>query len=339
MVKKKSGSTERALLILLVLGVAFFANQAGYLGTKIQIPGLTVTQPPPSQPPSGTAYTKGIVTTDVNAYDSLDVATARAVGTNVNVYWYAYRTGWVLLGSGDAADINVEDQDRNTIYAVASVPSGQNYYVDYAKMTTMNSRIRGVEYKDIDGDNVEEFVFRYDVADIPYASGTGKYSLPSVNVYLLTYDNSFTWPAAGKPADKTSVGTAKVTEYLEWYVSLSGEKKSLALSKIVLKVNTSDTSKVALKKLNIPGIGYLDGSSFTQDVLSTETRWTYTISNLLLNADYVKLPVNTMNKFDLTTTVEVDLATGNKLDFTLTLYYLDATESLQSTSDVVELAA
>jgi hypothetical protein len=335
MVKKKD-SGFKYLIGLLVIGMVFFANQAGYLGPKLQIPGLTVTQPPTTPPV--TAYTKGIVTTDVNAYDSLNIATARIVGTDVNVYWYAYRTAWVLLGSGDAVDINVEDQDRSTIFAVASVPSGKDYYIDYAKMSMMNSRIRGVEYKDIDGDNVKEFVFRYDIADIPYASGTGKYSLPSVNAYLLTYDDSFAWPAAGKPADITGVGEAKVTKYLEWYVSLSAEKTALALSKVVLKVNTSDTSKVALKKLNIPGIGYMDGSSFTQDILSTETKWTYTISTMLLNADYIKLPVNTMNKFELTTTVEVDLATDDVLTFTLTLYYFDATESLQSTSDAVNVS-
>jgi len=332
---------KNVLLVALAVVVLFMANQAGFLGPRIPIPGLTqLQQPAPPPPPPGPIYTEGIITTDVAAFDSLDIATSRTVGTNVNVYWYAQRNGqWVLLGSGDAADINAEERDRDIIYAVASVPSGQDYYVDYQKILSMNSRAQSMEYKDIDGDNVEEWAFRLDIADIPFASGTGKYSLPSFNVYLLTYDTSPTWPTAGRPGDHTGAGTTKVTKYLEWYTAASAEKKATALSKVVLAVNTSDISKVALKKLNIPGVGYLDGSSFDQDVLTSSIKWTYTISNLLYGADYIKLPVNTMNKFEFTTAVELDLASGDVLQFTLTIYHLDPTESQQSASDSVNVSA
>ena len=291
------------------------------------------------QPPSGSGYISGIMTTDVAAFDSLDIATSRTVGANVNVYWYAYRGGWVLLGSGDAADINIREEDHNTIYAVVSVPSGQNYYVDYQKIREMNPNVRSVSYEDIDGDNVEEFVFALDISNAPYAEGTGKYTLPCFNVYLLTYDSSFSWPSAGKPSDISSVGTSTVTKYLEWYISLSAEKTALAISKVVLVVNTSDVSKVTLKKLNIPGIGYLDGSSFDQDVLSNQIKWTYEISNTLYGSDYIKLPVNSLNKFEFTTAVELDLATNDVLQFTLYIYYFDASESLQSVSDSVIISA
>ena len=335
-------SQQRWLIGLLILLVLFFANQAGYLGPVIQIPGLTQ-QPAPAPSPGptpGTGYIAGIVTTDCAAFDSLDIATSRTIGTNVNVYWYAFRGGsWVLLGSGDGADINVQESDHNTIYAVVSVPSGQNYYVDYQKIQAMNDRVQSVEYKDIDGDNVEEFVFKLDIANIPYASGTGKYTLPCFNVYLLTYDSSFAFPSAGKPSDLTSVGTSKVTKYLDWYTEISAEKKAVAISKVVLVVNTSDVSKVTLKKLNIPGVGYLDGSSFDQDVLSNQIKWTYTISTTLYGADYIKRPVNALNKYEFTTAVELDLASGDVLQFTLYIYYFDATESLQSLSDSVIVSA
>jgi len=94
-----------------------------------------------------------------------------------------------------------------------------------------------------------------------------------------------------------------------------------------------------LKKLNIPGIGYLDGSSFDQDVLSNQIKWTYTISSTLYGADYITLPVNSLNKFEFTTAVELDLATNDVIQFTLYLYYFDATESLQSVSDSVIVSA
>jgi len=339
-VKHKEKNVLLACLVVLVL--VLFANQAGY----VTIPFLSQQPTGPSGPsgPSGPTtptVTTGIITTDVAAFDSLDIATSRTVGTNVNVYWYALRGGsWVLLGSGDAADINVEEQDNNIIYAVVSVPSGQSYYVDYQKIKSMNNRVQSVEYKDIDGDNVEEWVFRLDIKNIPFASGTGKYSLPCFNVYLLTDDTgSFAFPTAGKPADLTSVGTSKVTKYLEWYTALSAEKKAVAVSKVVLTVNSSDISKVKLVKLNIPGIGYLDGSSFEQDVLTSSIKWTYTISNQLYGANYLKLPVNSLNKQEFTTAVELDLASGDVLQFTLTIYQLDSAEGSVSDSDSVNVSA
>ena len=281
---------------------------------------------------------KGIVTSAVSAFDSLDIATARTVGTNVNIYWYAQRDGsWVLLGSGDADDINIQAADNEIIYCVMSVPSGQNYYVDYSKILSMNHQLESVQYMDIDGDNVEEYVFRQNIDDIPYASGTGKYNMPTVNAYLLTYDSSWSIPTGGQQADITNIGTTKVTKYLEWYSAFSAEKKAAGVCKVVLSINTSDISKVTLKKLNVPGVGYLDGSSFEQDVLTSSIKWTYTISNVLYQADYLKLPVNTINKQEFTTAIELDLASSDVLQASITIYYFDATESQQQLTDSVIL--
>jgi len=329
------------LIALIVLMALFNPATAAFIEqtTGIQLPWITVQQPSPgpSPGPSTPQHITGIVTTDVAAFDSLDIATSRTVGTNVNVYWYALRGGsWILLGSGDAADINVEEQDNDIIYAVVSVPSGQAFYVDYQKILSMNSRAQTVDYKDIDGDNVEEYVFRLDIAKIPYASGTGKYSLPCFNVYLLTYDSSHSLTS---PGNITSIGTSKVTKYAEWYTTMSAEKKALAISKVVITAGTSDTSKLKLLKVNVPGVGYLDGSSFEQDVLTSTIKWTYSISNQLYGADYIKLPVNTQNKFEFTVSLECDLASGDDISLKIDIYYLDSTESLASLTDTIYLQA
>lgn len=308
---------------------------AEYAGI-VDIPFLDVTKEE-EEKPTPTEVTKGIVTTDTAGFDSLDIATSRTIGTNVNVYWYALRGGqWVLLGSGDAADINVEKQDNEVVYGVVSVPSGQSYYVDYSKILSMNSRATSVEYKDIDGDNVEEYVFRLNVADIPFATGTGKYSLPCFNIYLLTYDSSHSLTS---PGNETSIGTSKVTKYIEWYSTMAAEKKAIAISKVVITFGEADTAKITLKKVNIPGVGYIDGSSFDQSVLTSSIKWTYSISNLLYGANYVKLPVNTLNKFEFTVAVEVDLATSDDISLKIDIYYLDSTESLASLTDTIYLQA
>jgi hypothetical protein len=307
-----------AALILFALAL----NQAGLLGPKLNLGGGQV-QPTPTP----TTYLSGTFTTDVSAYDALDIATTRGIGTAANVYWYAFRNQWVLLGGGNT-DVTVLKDDFNTIYCVVSPISGQEFYVDYRMMQSMNSRIQDVQYKDITGDNVEEYLFKYNIADSSYALGTGKYLIPKLNVYLLTYDDS---ASLSSPANQTGVGLVKVTKYIPWEVTLSGEKKALAICEVVLEVNVSDTSKTQLKKLNVPGIGNLDGSSFKRDVLSDRIKWTYTVSNVLYGSDYIKLPPNTNNKFDFTMQADIDLAAaGEGIDYTLTIRYFDEVEGLQS---------
>jgi hypothetical protein len=285
-------------------------------------------------------YPTAIVTTDVAGFDTLDISTSRTIGSDINVLWYRYQSGWIQLGSGDATDITVQEADNNNVYCVIQFPGSPSYYVDYQKILDMNTHLSWYSYEDITGDSVEEFVFKCDISGATYASATGKWNMPLVNVFLLTDDTgSFDIPSGGQPSDQTGIGESTVTKYVKWYGEISAEKKGIALYKVGIKANTSDISKIALKKVNIPGIGYLDGSSFTQDVLSSETKWTYTISeNILYGANYLERPVNDPNEFKFTTAVELDLATDDVITLTLYLYQLDASESSVSDSDAVNLA-
>jgi len=337
--KHKTKNVLIAVTVIMLLAVV--VNQTGYLGPRIDWSKLQLAEEEPTGPtgptgPTTPQVTTGIVTSDVAGFDSLDISTARTIGTNVNCYWYVQRGGlWVLLGSGDAADLNIEEQDANVMYAVCQVPSGQSFYVDYNKMLAMNSRLDAVDYADIDGDSLEEFIFTMDISSIPWASGTGKYTMPCLNVYLLTYDSS--WAFGTAPADQTNIGNTTVTKYVEWYTAMSAEKKGYALSKVVLVANISDISKITLKKCNIPGIGFLDGSSFDQDVLTSSIKWTYDISILLYGADYLQVPANTLNKQEFTTAFELDLSdtASDVVGVTLYLYYLDNLEGQKSNSDTM----
>ncbi len=201
----------------------------------------------------------------------------------------------------------------------------------------MSGRVAGIgitiHYKD--GSS-----YTVDISGSTYASATGKWNMPLVNIYLLTYDSGFAFPVAGKPADITGIGTSTVTKYLKWYAEISAEKKVVAIYKVVLTANTTDISKIKLKKLNIPGVGYLDGSSFVQDVLSDQIKWTYTISNnILYGADYIERPVNDPNEFKFTTVLELNLASGDVIQVTLTVYYLTPIEVSAVISDSVLLSA
>lgn len=326
-VRRKSNT---GIAISIILGLVLFgyvANQAGYFGPKLNISlGGQVT----TTGPSGVQYLSGIVTSAIAGYDSLDITTSRAVDTAFTAAWYAYRRGWILVGSGNAADLNIVPEDQNTLYASVAIPSGQSYYIDYAKTQGMNSRVKTVEYKDITGDGLKEMIFTIDLTNIPYASSTGKYIMPGFNVYLFTYDAS---AALTMNAAVSSIGTTKVTKFLQNYATLSAEKKALSVYKVVVQVNTSDISKAVLKKQNVPGIGYVDGTSFAQNVQTSQIQWTYTISSTgLFGADYVQRPANTLNYFDFTTALEFTLATSDKINVTVYIYYYDSAEGSHALS-------
>jgi len=327
-----------ALLLIAVVAVLFVDYTGLYDIPGLQVgggkkPSLPGAAPGPETPCS---HPTAIVTTDVAAWDSLDITTSRSIGTDVDVVWFRYQNGWIKLGAGDGVDLSLTSADNDVVY-MALMPSS-SYYVDYEEILEMNPHVSWYGYQDITGDDTEEFIFKVDISGSSYASATGKWNMPLVNIYLLTYDSSFAFPTAGRPSDITGIGTSTVTKYLKWYAEISAEKKGIALYKVVLTANTTDISKIKLEKMNIPGIGYLDGSSFTMDVLSNQIKWTYTISqNTLYGADYIKRPVGDPNEFKFTTVLELDLDSGDVIQVTLTIYELTPTESSISDSDSVLL--
>ena len=334
--------------ILAIIGVAIITCFILDMGGVIDVPFLGVEtgdqpSPEPGPEPFPTAktpcdYGTAIVTTDIAAWDTLDISTARTAGTDINTIWFRYSGGWIKLASGDAQDLSVQKADNNRVYLALEFPSSPGYYVDYEKTMDMNPHLSWYGYEDITGDSVEEFIFKVDISGSTFASATGKWNMPAVNVYLLTYDASFAIPSGGQPADVTAIGTSTVTKYLKWYAEVSAEKKGIALYKVVFTVNTSDISKVKLKKLNVPGVGYLDGSSFEQDVLASSIKYTYTLSpNILYGAGYVERPVNDPNEFEFTAAVELNMATNDTLQATLNIYELSPAEASLSDQDSVIL--
>jgi len=342
--RSKSGSgTESyykmAMVALIIIGVLFAVDYMGVYDVPFFSTGPTQGPPGPGPGPvrdTPSTYDTAIVTSDVAAWDSLDISQARTVGTDINLIWFRYSGGWIKLTSGDGADITMGKNDNDSIYLAAQFPSSPSYFVDYQKILAMNPHLSWYGYQDITGDDIEEFIFKVNVAGSTFASATGKWNMPLVNIYLLTYDSSFSIPSGGQPADVASVGTSTTTKYAKWYAEVSAEKKAVAIYKVTLVANTTDISKVSLKKLNIPGIGYLDGSSFSQDALSDQIKWTYTVSNnVLYGCDFIERPVNDPNEHKFTAALEFNLATDDVVQMTLTIYQLTAGEASVSDTDSV----
>ncbi len=281
----------------------------------------------------------GMFDLKTKGYNSLDIATGYTVATNYNCYWYANRNGWIPLathsGSSPETVSNVElaKVDAGYIYAVVEIPSGQSFYVDFTETKLKNPRVVEISYDDPDGDGYNEFIFKFNMFDISKpASGN-----PSAwfYVYLLPYEK----PSINTPSDITSIGTAKVTKYIEWYLSFTNQKKAWAVSKVELIFNTSDTTKITLKHMNIPSEGYYSGDSFSKTTSSSEYKFTYEVGTSLYTCSYLKYGTNQLNKFELTTELELSLASGDVITAQIKVYALTVTGALETVTDTVVLSA
>jgi len=276
----------------------------------------------------------GVFDVETVAYNSLDISSQLAAGTNYNIYWFANRGGWLMLGSGASTSIELVSQDAGYAYAVVEVPSGQNYYVDWSETMAKNPRVVSVDYADPDNDGYKEFMFKVSFANVPKpASGNPK-------IYFYPYFLAYEKPTLSSPADITGIGTALTTKYIEWYVSFTNVKKGFAIVKVEFTLNTTDTSKLTIKQVNIPPMGVVSGDQFGTPLKGTSTlTWTYSFASNLRDAQYIKYGANQLNKFDFTTQVECQLVTGDKLGLTITIYGLTPSGTLTTLTDTVGLAA
>jgi len=331
-----------AIAVIVIIAIAlFYPTIQQTLSTwQSYVPGgPTSTSTPPPQPGGrNLARDGGIVTMGVNAYDSLDIATSRTVGSDINVYWYALRGGqWQQLGSGNDADVSLLPSDNAQLFMVVSYPSSASYYFDEEKTLLMNSFLSFYSYEDVTGDNKEDYILKVDLSkNTNYADATGKWIPPDINIYLLTYDSSFAIPTGGKPSDISGCNSSNEQETLFWYAEISAEKKAYMVYKVVLTLNTSDTSKVRLVNMEIPGLGYISGSSFERDELSDSIKYTYEFSSTSLHgAHLLTRPVNDPNRFEFTTILEFNLSSGDVIQATLYIYGLTPNEASVSDSDSV----
>jgi hypothetical protein len=272
-------------------------------------------------------YTKG--------YNTLDISTAYSTGTGgaYTLYWYAFRSGWILLGTNDQT-VELTEFDGGYLYAVPKPASGQSLYVDWSETKAKNPRVESVSYEDVDNDGYKDFVFKINMGNIPKPT-TGNPSL-----YFYPYFLAYEKPTINTPADLTSLGTSKVTKYIEWYVYFTNAKKAFAITKIDIVVNTTDTTKVTIKSVAVPGMGSISGDMFGSPMKGTNTlTYSYQFGSNLYNAYYITYPANALNKFYFTNEIDIDLETGDVLSYTITIYGLNVDGSMTTITDTVLLKA
>lgn len=323
--------------LLAILGLLFTGYVTGYINPGAENYLFKVTDDgngPPPPPPSG--WQGGTFSLITAGRDTLDSSGSLTVGTDFTGNWYAYRNGlWVFLGAGSASGVNIESDptDDGYIWMFLEEISTKYWYSDIGQSLSKNTYMTDYQWIDVDGDATKEFAIKCSLWYIPepasgYASRTYypyflKASCQGTDASALTVLTS--------PSDITVTANPE-TEYIGWETALSAEKRTVGIRKIVLNFNDTDTTKWELEKVNVPGVGYLDGSLFTEAKIgTTATEYTYIIGTDFDDIVYWSVPQGTANKFDCTASIKWKLDDGEAV--TVTPYWYQWMYDRDSVSD------
>jgi len=254
-------------------------------------------------------------------YSSFNTMNTFNDATNFAITYYRMLNGNpVFMGSstGGSATVTATAADNNIIYAAVSPRAGQNLYVDFDKTAANNIAVMGQpQYFDIAGNGQRQFVYQLNIANLPRdANGVGQlwfypYFRPQGNMIL------------NSPADQSGIGTGTRTQYIKWEGAFTTTDVALAITKVEIEFSTGDLTKINLDNVNIPGMGFLAGTQFSQSRTSSSTLYTWQVSPLdLSGATYLMLGANADNSFSFNTRTQTNLASGESIDATITIYSL-----------------
>jgi len=238
----------------------------------------------------------------VRGYDSLNMYSNPKEGVDYHCYWFAKQgDGWRLLGKGDTTIEFSPDE-----YVYAFVQTLNNFYVDVEETKAQNPRVNGFVYGDLDGDCNIEYAFRISLKDVdkPASGNPTVYFYP----YLLSHET----PRINSPSNVNGTGNL----YIDWQLSLA-EKKAFTVWKVEFQIDTANSNRLKLARLNIPGVGYLSAVDFEAPINNSYTlTWIYLVSEAI----YFKNGGNDTATYKFTTMVESHLTPCESVNATIIVH-------------------
>jgi hypothetical protein len=224
------------------------------------------------------------------------------------------------------------------LYLVVAPAAGHYLYV--TDIISKNQYITGYEWKDINGDGKEDFVFTADLSSIPPPTGNQP-PIANINIFQVDYED---FSAAGtglnSPADIGSLTTEKDV-WVYWEITFSGNAKAAKLVQLYVTSDVWNPSKCEVKELDT-GIGNFQAEKLKADDVGK--RWKadlgFPFDGYKQDKYFVWMETTKTGslKVKVYARVHVNMASGDVFNLTLNAVFLSPTGSLKTLSDTVQLS-
>lgn len=245
-----------ALVVVVIIGGIFWANQNGLISSDGTSPIITV----------GSGNTDTDTDTDNQVLeqsgdfiiktamiDTKDQTTARTDGTNLNALFYQLKSDGSYQWKGTSSSNSVTfglDSTLTKIQAMLEVPDGQAFLVDLEKTANQSDRIGAVTWADPDKDNTLDPVIPIDVVGVKPV-GTAAPTL-HWTVFLLVDDGTNMDLNDPANTDTDALGTGKQDCAIDWSTQFSANARGALLQKFDITINGTDEGKI------VPNESYID---------------------------------------------------------------------------------
>jgi hypothetical protein len=215
------------------------------------------------------------------------------------------------------------------------VGSAQDYYIVKDDLIKDNTRISAVTFDDPNGDNVDGWIYLYNLIDISVANPN---QLPTEQVnYKLIDEGSIT---VSDPTSKVSAGTGSVTNVLKFKANMDNAGDGEALSRIQITLNGTEDDRWKLNQsfVDIAGVGKIFLSEFTESC-TTNCVYKHNIATTVDGANMLFVEKNGDTEINAHVTIESNLdATDEGICVELELRTVDAQGSFTTSSADAEIA-
>lgn len=317
-------------------------------------------QPQPQPQPNGqvtpTAYVGQL---NINLIERLaeDNTTPLTEGTNLATTYYKSLDGqhFQVIGSGTGGSITIDPAMGGIFYVGVAVPSGQNFLVAPKTIadSSLNPSVATYDFMDVAGLGQKVWVFQINLASARLPPIQGGQTAPTLTLYLNAY--GYAAATINSPADIVNqpTGTDK-TQTIYWILS-GTNKDAVPISEVDVTVNSTVTSKYdeGLFFVSVPNYGNVYLNQMNKQIVGSTSvyQWKFQggtsttfgqpnntiLVKSLKSANYIVVPAQGGVQYNIPVQVATNFSSGDGLSVTLTVYWLQPSQSETSVSDCVKV--
>ena len=294
----------------------------------------------------GGTYTLTSVATDLS-----DPATSYGGDTEFTTICYkdngsADPDDWTPLATGTSANPEVlsipvargteAEGGLTEMWCDVDIGSSQDYYLHKDSLISDNVRITKVIFDDSNSDNVDSWIYNYNLIGI---AGSDPNTAPSDSVFYRLIDEGSL--DVDSPAGIASAGQGSVENRIKWSMDMDNAGDGEALNQIQIRLNSTDDTQwfENLSHITVAGIGQIKLSEMVRSDLASTTVYKYTLGSDYSTANMLFTDKNGDTENDTPVIIQSNFdASDEALCVELQIRTVDAQGAFTTNADDVEIA-